>query len=370
MYRNRQARGVDDGALDRGVRLPRGSLELVDEVPELLARRLGDALRESRLGVRDGDLQDDGLGHDGRVDLLGEVGRLHVEAEVVDDPLGELAAVDQVCVRRNPLRGEQAALVRRRRRLVRGREEQPGLRLIERGGVERDGGRDAGHDEHARDDQHPSSPNHAQVVAQFHRASLRRVRPRRVVAQPTLTGHSGAARPVPHPPSVHQRLGALGERLLDERSRPCQPYAGTGPRLGDATPCRALGAQGHRPALEHRGQQVRGGGRVLQPQVRAPVRGGEPRGLPGQPQRHRRAGRHPGRGHGQRLVRPLRVVRAAGHLDHESARHPRRLDSLSMEALFITMMALVVLLTGFVSLLVLWRLFKADNNSGHQADHI
>jgi heme/copper-type cytochrome/quinol oxidase subunit 2 len=41
-----------------------------------------------------------------------------------------------------------------------------------------------------------------------------------------------------------------------------------------------------------------------------------------------------------------------------------------MEALFITMMALVVLLTGFVSAVVLWKLFKADNNSGHQADHI
>jgi hypothetical protein len=41
-----------------------------------------------------------------------------------------------------------------------------------------------------------------------------------------------------------------------------------------------------------------------------------------------------------------------------------------MEAVFISLMALVVLLTGFVAVLVLWRLLKADNNSGHQADHI
>jgi hypothetical protein len=41
-----------------------------------------------------------------------------------------------------------------------------------------------------------------------------------------------------------------------------------------------------------------------------------------------------------------------------------------MEAVFISLMALVVLLTGFVAVLVLWRLLKADNSSGHQADHI
>jgi hypothetical protein len=32
-----------------------------------------------------------------------------------------------------------------------------------------------------------------------------------------------------------------------------------------------------------------------------------------------------------------------------------------MEAVFIALMALVVLMTGWVSLLVLWRLFRADN---------
>jgi hypothetical protein len=33
-----------------------------------------------------------------------------------------------------------------------------------------------------------------------------------------------------------------------------------------------------------------------------------------------------------------------------------------MEALFISLMALVVLLTGYVALLVLYRLLKADNS--------
>jgi hypothetical protein len=35
-----------------------------------------------------------------------------------------------------------------------------------------------------------------------------------------------------------------------------------------------------------------------------------------------------------------------------------------MEAVFIALMALVVLLTGYVSLLVVWRLMKADNDAG------
>ncbi len=34
-----------------------------------------------------------------------------------------------------------------------------------------------------------------------------------------------------------------------------------------------------------------------------------------------------------------------------------------MEAVFISLMALVVLLTGWVALVVLYRLFKADNGS-------
>ena len=33
-----------------------------------------------------------------------------------------------------------------------------------------------------------------------------------------------------------------------------------------------------------------------------------------------------------------------------------------MEAVFISLMALVVLMTGWVSLMVLWRLFRADNS--------
>lgn len=34
-----------------------------------------------------------------------------------------------------------------------------------------------------------------------------------------------------------------------------------------------------------------------------------------------------------------------------------------MEAVFIALMALVVLLTGWVSIVVLWRLFKDDNGN-------
>jgi flagellar basal body-associated protein FliL len=34
-----------------------------------------------------------------------------------------------------------------------------------------------------------------------------------------------------------------------------------------------------------------------------------------------------------------------------------------MEAVFIALMALVVLLTGWVSIIVLWRLFKDDNGN-------
>ena len=34
-----------------------------------------------------------------------------------------------------------------------------------------------------------------------------------------------------------------------------------------------------------------------------------------------------------------------------------------MEAVFIALMALVVLLTGWVSILVLWKLFKDDNGN-------
>lgn len=34
-----------------------------------------------------------------------------------------------------------------------------------------------------------------------------------------------------------------------------------------------------------------------------------------------------------------------------------------MEAVFIALMALVVLLTGWVSLIVLWKLFKDDNGN-------
>ena len=41
-----------------------------------------------------------------------------------------------------------------------------------------------------------------------------------------------------------------------------------------------------------------------------------------------------------------------------------------MEAVFISLMALVVLLTGFVAVLVLWKLFKADNDPGRNARHI
>ena len=38
-----------------------------------------------------------------------------------------------------------------------------------------------------------------------------------------------------------------------------------------------------------------------------------------------------------------------------------------MEAVFIALMALVVLLTGWVSVIVLWKLFKDDN--GNDARH-
>jgi hypothetical protein len=34
-----------------------------------------------------------------------------------------------------------------------------------------------------------------------------------------------------------------------------------------------------------------------------------------------------------------------------------------MEAVFIALMALVVLLTGWVSVVILWHLFKADNGT-------
>ncbi len=36
-----------------------------------------------------------------------------------------------------------------------------------------------------------------------------------------------------------------------------------------------------------------------------------------------------------------------------------------MEAFFIALMAAVVLLTGYVSILVLYKLFKADNGTGN-----
>lgn len=39
------------------------------------------------------------------------------------------------------------------------------------------------------------------------------------------------------------------------------------------------------------------------------------------------------------------------------------LDSRPMEAVFIALMALVVLLTGWVSIIVLWKLFKDDNGN-------
>ena len=39
----------------------------------------------------------------------------------------------------------------------------------------------------------------------------------------------------------------------------------------------------------------------------------------------------------------------------------RTLDSGAMEAVFIALMALVVLLSGWVAVLVLYRLFKSDN---------
>jgi uncharacterized Tic20 family protein len=41
-----------------------------------------------------------------------------------------------------------------------------------------------------------------------------------------------------------------------------------------------------------------------------------------------------------------------------------------MEAVFISLMALVVLLTGFVAALVLWKLLKADNDAGSRTRHI
>jgi hypothetical protein len=41
-----------------------------------------------------------------------------------------------------------------------------------------------------------------------------------------------------------------------------------------------------------------------------------------------------------------------------------------MEAVFISLMALVVLLTGFVAALVLWKLLKADNDPGSTTRHI
>lgn len=41
----------------------------------------------------------------------------------------------------------------------------------------------------------------------------------------------------------------------------------------------------------------------------------------------------------------------------------RPLDSGPMEAVFIALMALVVLLTGWVSIIVLWKLFKDDNGN-------
>ena len=37
-----------------------------------------------------------------------------------------------------------------------------------------------------------------------------------------------------------------------------------------------------------------------------------------------------------------------------------------MEAVFIALMALVVLLTGYVALVVLWNLFKADNQTARR----
>ena len=76
----------------------------------------------------------------------------------------------------------------------------------------------------------------------------------------------------------------------------------------------------------------------------------------------------PRRGHGESLVAAFGVAVADRDLHQQLAEHARSLgvakavDRLRrMEAVFISLMALVVLLTGYVALLVLYRLFKSEN---------
>ena len=135
--RCRQVGRVHDGRLDRCVLLARRCLELADEAGELDGRGLGD--RPGHLGVRVDrrQVEDHGVGYDGGGDLLREVLGLHVQAQLRDDPGGELLPVHEVGVGADPLDGERPALERRGGGLVAGRDEQPCVGLVLRGAADR-----------------------------------------------------------------------------------------------------------------------------------------------------------------------------------------------------------------------------------------
>ena len=99
--RARQCGGVHDRCLDRCPTLTRRRLQLGHEAGELLGDGLCETLRLLGTRVGDGELQQHGLEYDGRLDLVRELIRLDVETELVNHPAGQLAAVDEVGVRRN-----------------------------------------------------------------------------------------------------------------------------------------------------------------------------------------------------------------------------------------------------------------------------
>jgi lipid II isoglutaminyl synthase (glutamine-hydrolysing) len=120
---------------------------------------------------------------------------------------------------------------------------------------------------------------------------------------------------------VHEGLGVVRDHLGDEGRRAGDPDARDDVRGRDVPAGGALAAYGHRAERQHRGEQVGQWRRMRQGEAVGPPGQREPRCLAGQPQRDRHAACHRRRGHRERLIAPLGLVRAGRDLNHEVPCH-------------------------------------------------
>ena len=140
---------------------------------------------------------------------------------------------------------------------------------------------------------------------------------------PGRTGAEPAPRAPGHPGGdgalVDQGLGAVGHDLGHEGRGAGDADAGDQVAGLDVPAGGALGAHRHGPRGQDPGQQVGQRRGVREREVLRAARQPEPRGLPGQPQRHAHPAGHRRRGDGEGLITPFRVVLPGRDLDDKRA---------------------------------------------------